>query len=159
MLCFHSDRRNANGSLTCLLADPPHTHTPPTPPLSCLSSLNCFHKAGPTGRKRNVRLEKKSRRGDEREKDQVWIKEIGLSVWLKSSDSQRQRIWEGNGRKTTKWLQLNKKKSRCRNEHITWWMANWTTANGLVCCMKSHVANGFFHTFVSFFDADQLLWI
>ena len=36
-------------------------------------------------------------RGDKREKDQVGIKEISSSLWLKSSDSRRWREWEREG--------------------------------------------------------------
>lgn len=83
---------------------PPQRHLAPA-----FQVLTVFIKQSSTasqleGRGMSEGKKKKSRRGDEREKDQVWIKEISLSVWLKSSDSQRQRIWEGNGWKTTKWL-------------------------------------------------------
>ncbi|CAB1441854.1 unnamed protein product [Pleuronectes platessa] len=74
-----------------------------TPPRPCLSSRNYFHKGElngqPTGREEGWVVEVVVVVGRanqdvaiKEKKDQVWIKEISLSVRLKSSDSQRQRI-------------------------------------------------------------------
>lgn len=111
---FHSDRQDTKESWTCGLANPP---TPQSTSLLPFKSKLIFYKAElygqPTGRKKDVRVKikiKKSRRGDKREKDQVWIKEIILSVQLKPSDSKRQRIWEREG------LEDNKMTSKIKNK-------------------------------------------